>query len=487
MTQGRLIFRPQFLLVPIILLIAFRPGDASWVNDEPIMMEMAIRYNHTPSHIYGIPLTFTPSPFGLLGTRGERYGPLPVWIDQIFLVFTHNLVYMVAARAVLFASITAAGLAWLAKTLRLSPWFAVITMLSPWVWLYGRSLWDSTWCIPISALLVAAYAAFLGERKTFQLIIAAVCGFLLPLIHLMGLAMVAPVLFHFLVFHRDKIRAWGWQIALALGLCCYFFWPYFYYVCITHFQPSTLSSGSPLLGWIFPLFGGHFLTLGVAGRAPATGWEDFISPSLRLTFEIAQWVSRCAVVMVWIGMVLGAARTISLVRRPGSAGIIDHLCFIAVGVWICQTVLDGIERVYDSPHYYSGTWIAYVFLAWLAVDWLRGRIGKNVLICLAAVYAAALALGIGIIATIIACNAGTRNFDYGTALSSQIAAARTLGHYSDDSVLQMQYPQWKKYPIALHVLLELNPPAPGPRLDRRLLIKYRDATSGDAGIDVIAQ
>ena len=198
---------------------------------------------------------------------GARYGPLPVWIDQIFLVFTQNLVFMLAARALLFASLTAAALDWLAKTLRLSPWFAVVTMLSPWIWLFARSLWDSTWCIPISALLLAAYARFLADSKPAALIAVVICCVTLPLVHLMGVAMVLPVFLHALLFRRAQFWAWRWRIGVALTLCLYLFWPYLFYS-FTHIQPLVPPNGSALLGWLFPFLGGHFLTLGVAGTMP---------------------------------------------------------------------------------------------------------------------------------------------------------------------------------------------------------------------------
>ncbi len=116
-------FPPGVFLLLIVALTAIRPGDSSWVNDEPIMMEMAIRYNRTASDLYGFYLPFTPCPYGLEGTHGARYGPLPVWIDQIFLATTHNVVAMLACRAILFTSITAVALYWLSRTLGFSSWF----------------------------------------------------------------------------------------------------------------------------------------------------------------------------------------------------------------------------------------------------------------------------------------------------------------------------------------------------------------------------
>jgi hypothetical protein len=474
---------PRILLILIPILTAFRPGDASWVNDEPILMEMAIRYNHTASHLYGIELPFTPCPYGLQGTRGARYGPLPVWIDQVFLAFTHNLILILAIRAFLFTSFTAVTLNWLAKTLRLSPWFAVIALLSPWIWLFARSLWDNTWCIPISALLLAAYASFVADPKPAALITVAICCFILPLIHLTGVAMALPVLLSLVLFHRDKIWRWRWRIILVLSLCLYLFWPYFFYS-FTHIRPGIPLNRSPLLGWFFPLLGGHFLTLGVAGTMPGDGWQYFAPQSLKLIVELAQWISRGALVLVWMGMALAIPRAWVLIRHSKSANVTDQLCFIALCVWICQTLLDGIERLYFAPYYYSGTWIAYLFFAWIAADWLLSRIGKSIFISLTAIYALSLLVGSGIIAVTLARNGGTRNVYYGTSLGNQIAAIQKLRNYSDDSPVDIQLPQWQSYPWAWKVLMELNPPTSDPRPRRNLVVKYRDAYVGDAHIEV---
>ena len=92
-------------------------------------------------------------------------------------------------------------------------------------------------------------------------------------------------------------------------------------------------------------------------------------------------------------------------------------------------------------------------------------------------------LSIGVIATTIA-HGGTRNIYYGTSLGNQIAAVQKLRDYSDTSPVEIQFPQWKSYPMALRVLVELNPPASGPRPRRPLVVKYRDAYPGDARIEV---
>src|SRR5580698_10559102 len=74
------------ILVVIVLLMALiRPGDVPFGNDEPKLLQGAQRLNMNPSVVLGIHLPFSVGTFGLSGTRGWRYGPLPVWIYQIFL------------------------------------------------------------------------------------------------------------------------------------------------------------------------------------------------------------------------------------------------------------------------------------------------------------------------------------------------------------------------------------------------------------------
>jgi len=481
MAQSRLTLRPRIFLVLIVLLTALRPGDASWVNDEPLMMEMAIRYNHTVSGVYGINLPFTPCPFGLQGTHGARYGPLPVWLDQIFLAFTSNLVLMVALRAILFSSLTVIVLDRLVKAVQLSGWFAVITMLSPSVWLYSRSLWDSTWCIPFSALLLAAYAQFLANPKPAALTKVIIFCVLLSLIHLMGAALVLPILLHLLIFHRERIWAARWRLGVAILVCIYVFWPYLFYF-FGHLRPSVYGNQSGLLGWFFPLFGGDFQTLNIASTLP--DWKVQAPAILQYLVEIAQWISRGAYTLVWLGMGLAVSGAVSAIRGPRSASVTDHLCLVALSVWICQTILDGFGRVYGTMHYQSGTWCVYALFGWIAANWLWLRIPKGIFTSLIAIYAASVLFGIGFITTTIARNAGARYVNAGTTLGNQIATVEDLRRYSDNSSVDIEVPQWKLYPMAWKVLMELTPPSPGPRPRRHLLVKYRDAYPGDAHIEV---
>ncbi len=475
---------PRGLMVVIVLVTAFRPGDISWINDEPLAMEMALRYNHTASHLYGFDLPFTPSPFGLVGTHGARYGPPPVWLDQIFLSFTHNVVLMAALRSLLFSTLTAIALCWLAAVLQVSPWFATVTMLSPWLWFFSRSLWDCTWCIPVTALALAGYAEFLTRHNARGLFVALAGCLLTTLVNFMALAFSIPLLLH-LVLLQGRFLWDRKEIALlVLGACGYLFWPFIYYS-VQHLSPSVPATNAALPGWLFPLLGAHYFTLGVAGTMPGDGWQDFAAPVLRQIAATCQWISRGALLVSWLGLILAFARGAKALRRPAAAGMVDHLCLLSVAVFLAQTLLDGVARVYFGPHYYAGTWIVYVFMTWLGMYWVFTRIRKIITIWVVAIYAASVVTGIAIIAWTIDVNRGTRNEYFGTSLAQQVAAAAEIARYPGSAIDMRGFPQWRKYPQALKVLLELNGSATtAGAVPQVLAVKYRDDHPGDAAIEV---
>jgi hypothetical protein len=484
MSQTRRIFLPGIVLAALIGLTLILPGISSWVNDEPILMEMALRYNRTASDIYGIYLPFTPSPFGLLGTRGARYGPVPAWVDQILLAISHNLLVMASIRAVLFSGLTALALYRLAKTLDLSPWFAAVTMISPWLWLYSRLLWDCTCCVPIAAWLFAAYAAFLRRRGGHWLEVTVACLLLLPTVHLVGIALALPVAAHLLAFHWRAVWSRKWSVGGIAAAFIFLFRPYLVFI-FSQTHPSLPPAHSPVLGWFFPLFGGHYLTLGVNGTIPGDGWQEYAPRSLRAIVSIARCITWLALPAVWLGMVLAAGRVVRSFRDRA----IDaqaHLCMIAVGVWLAQTILDGFEELYFSPHYHVGTWIVYVFFAWLGVDWLS-RMPSLVRAALRAGlvgYIGSILIAMPIIFGTLARHGGGSAETYGTCVGDQIDAVARIQRFSDQSTLDVQFSNWRRYPLEMKVLMELNSPPPGDRPTAHLTVKYRDEFPGDVHLSV---
>src|SRR4029077_3000920 len=94
------------------------------------------------------------------------YGPLPTWLYQALLLVTHDLVTMVVLHVLLLLLTTGLALRWLARSLSLWPWFAVIPLLSPYTWFYSRVLWDNTLLLPLTTLALAGYAAYLSSGSS---------------------------------------------------------------------------------------------------------------------------------------------------------------------------------------------------------------------------------------------------------------------------------------------------------------------------------
>lgn len=73
------------------------PEDAPWINDEPRLIEMAMRHKETG----------TPAAHGLPGSRGLVYGPVPVWIYTALLHISGDLADLVRWRAFWMTAVTA--------------------------------------------------------------------------------------------------------------------------------------------------------------------------------------------------------------------------------------------------------------------------------------------------------------------------------------------------------------------------------------------
>ena len=168
------------------------PGDVSWMNDEPNLIAHAFHANER--HVL--------ADEGLLGSFGIKYGPLPTQVYQAMLLLTHDPVKLVAIHALLCSAVTALALLWLARTLRLTPWFAAAVLLAPYLWLYQRTLWDATFTIPLGRSRWRRTPSFLRTGSGRSLVLAVGCAVAMPFIHPQGLPLFAAILGHLVWWRR---------------------------------------------------------------------------------------------------------------------------------------------------------------------------------------------------------------------------------------------------------------------------------------------
>jgi hypothetical protein len=451
-----------------------RPGDAPWIYDEPLLMEMALQQNATPSHFLTTTLPFTPANYGLKGTRGARYGPAAVWLDQLFLAFTHNPIRMVTIRAGLVTAINAISIFWLCRTLRVSPWLAAAAMLSPWLYFYARQIWDNSLCIPISALMLAAYADFLSTRRAWPLHLAVFCAPVLMLIHFMAIPLVAAIGVHLALVEFRSLRRFKWTIATILVAMLGISWPYWNYL-IHNYHHNIPGGTSRWLGYFYPLLGAHHLS--AIGLNNLLG-ESWLHPAPR-TLRIAQYITGLAYLTAWIGMLLAIPAVWRVVRRSARTSATDQIYSVAWAAVIFQCALYGPLHVHEGPHYFNASWICFAAFAFLAAKFAPPFCEP-----LLGLYAIVQLFILTTMALMIHRNGGMHSDNYGTTLSNQIATIRQIERYTDDSPRRIEVPEWTEHPRTPAVLELLFPPPPGPRLRGNLVVRSRDEFPDDARIVV---
>jgi hypothetical protein len=465
--------------------MGIRPGDSAWFFDMSRDFDIALQFNATPSHVLGISLPFTPAPYALKGTHGIRYGPLPVWIDQVFLAFTSDLVVMSAIRAVVVAGITAFCLLWLTQLLRVSPWLAVVTMCSPWMWYYSRQLWDNSISVPLCALQLAAYGQFIQSKRGWALCLSIVCAALSCMVHLIVLPFLLVLALHALIYETRSVLKFKWPAIVTVVVMLIVCEPYMRYA-VTFHGSKVPDYFAWWKGWIFPLFGAQHITAKNIGYVLEESWGNIQPAAIRYAFALARAITFIGLFACWVGMLMGIPMAWRALGKSREATTADHLCLIGLATLAVQTLFDGLEHVTYYPHYYNTTWTIYVVFAFIALAALPRWFGEKSLVARTTlpVYAISLAFVEIIIAWQIARNSGSRGDHYNAVLSNQIEVVKKIGEFSDASPIDVQVDYWQARPETLRVLRQLISPPKAEGPVRKIVVRYRAAFPGDALIVV---
>ncbi|MGD8370855.1 MAG: hypothetical protein PVG64_00225 [Syntrophobacterales bacterium] len=478
--QTQIKIQSSALVGLIILLIAFGslrllwPGDVPFIDDEPRLLEMALQANETGESL----------PYGLKGTRNIRYGPFPVWIYRIMLMLTHDLVIIVILRVLLVTAITSISIVWLSMTCRyLWPLAGAAALLSPYLWFYSRSLWDNSFCIPLTALAFAAYLAFCRRKQWWTLAITFLCLTLLFLTHLMTLAVVVPILFHFLFFHRSWWKARWWIVLLFAGGGILLAWPYLVY--LSNASPSGSPPGLGIKSWSFSLLGGRLFSMYGLDYFLGTSWAN--SPQMpafvNVMVQILGRFTGIAIIFTWLGVLGSAVVVVTSLKNKDKRDIRFHACLISLAAICCQAILNVLSATQGQPHYYNGTWIHLFFFFWFAVSFAASRTWVKTLF---GVYAVAMAAILIFLPIKLHLSAGNRIIRYGPTLANQIKVAKKLNQYHPKSVVETEVENVEKAPHAINFLQELYAnasPSSGPQL--RLLIRYARPERNNGMIELV--
>jgi hypothetical protein len=400
-------------LVPALLW----PGDAPWVYDEPAEVRLALQANQQHQ------LAF----HALSGNFGVWYGPLPIQIMQAWLLVTHDPRGLVLLRATLCAMTTGAALLWLGWTLRLNLWFVPAVMLAPHLWLWNRQLWAAYLAVPMSALAVAAYAAFLRSRRGATLTTAIASAIALPLIHPQGLPLTLVILGHALWRHWPALRRHWPLLTCAIVVLVILHARYLAYAGSAVYRqlgnslqtghPSHISRGAAMMG---SLLGGRLISTSEFNESP-------LSINQTTSTHIFAVLGCAGIVLVWIGIGTAIHQTLVRRERQGGDDVLRTMLRLVLAGVVVQGFYFALLRVPPRPYYLFGMFGLNALAAWVGTETLaRLRLRTATLI----VYALALAsFSLGTLWLVH--RDGWPANQISPTLNEQIDLAKSLNRYSD--------------------------------------------------------
>ena len=430
----------DWLLLPALaatVLAFIHPGDTVWLGDEGALMALAINANDA-----GVP-----APHGLIGSVGVAYGALAVWLNQILLLFTADVIAIVAIRAAVCV-LAAWGALWRLSRILHVPLGAGASLFfcSPFVWFYLRMPWDNVLLLPLSLWYAVFLAEYLREGKfrvgAGALIFLAVMFYLHPLSGVISLGFAAGVL----CFRRAELRRDWKKFALVAACILLGLSPWL----ATFFRDCNPDLYSRPRGMIQPLLS----TLTSFQNLTGWGFADHFAPEAGLTVPGTLLLLSVPVILffVLLGGVVVARRF-----RNREANTFDRLACCAAATVCFYIMLFPLLRLNPRPHYNSIVLFAWLLLAWRGFTVLRGdyRTLATALLGLAClvevVFLADFSAGVHRFS-------GTSSPYFGTTLAGQWAVARNLvaaKRMNPDFSVQVEVDYLKRQPLPFRVLTAL--------------------------------
>src|SRR5947207_1458261 len=190
------------------------------------------------------------------------------------------------------------------------------------------------------------------------------CMILMPLVHLMTLALVLPLAGHMLLFRgRDVLRHRSLLVILAIGGTL----AWLPYVNALLVERGEITPASGFNGWWFPLLGARMISGANLSYHFNADWFTAAPQFLQLVLYPLWAISLLSYPLMWLGLAMSAWAALHLITRRTEATPLDHIAAILLAVVLTQTILDGVGHVYAHPHYYNGTWITFPLLAWIGL------------------------------------------------------------------------------------------------------------------------
>ena len=456
------------VFVLALALHAFMARDIAFISDEPVFLMLAAAANQSGRL----------SMQGLVGSFGVVYSPACVWFYQLLLAVTPD----VAALATLKIAISAGALAfamWHLRALtRLTPWPLLLIPFSPFVAYYQRMLWDNVLLIPVSALMVAATAAFLSAPATWRLwVVVALCAIGFH-VHILAVAPIAACVATIVVFRAAWIRAHAAAFGLAALAAFAAAAPYLYAIAVQQEAAarSRASAARALAGvWHGILYWSH------------QGFEPFMqsfyrdSAVLRGLQLATGWMAVLAVGAALAGFAVWAVRNRALL----AAWPLDRqLALLATFVVLGQAALFVGLGLEPHWHYSNSGWFGSFYLIWWGFDRVKGRLWARTLL---AAQTAAVGAMTAMLAVHIHNHHGDRSLLYGATLGNQMDVARQIVDRRISGV-SIAVANYAAFPQGLQFLVFTRARKMGVDMSAgtgRAVVRYATPSGDDGRIEVV--
>jgi len=392
------------------------PGDIPWNTDEAHLISNALLANQNR----------TLAAHGILGSFGVTYGPIPTWIYQFFLLWTHNLVAVSLFKNFLSLLILSVSLYLISSRLNLDKYPILLVFLSPYLYMYNRLLWDNCFLIPTSVLLFLFYTLFSLHRSRLYFLIIMLLSVVLIHIHLMSGFLLAPLFAVILLFEGRWLKAnWVWA---TIGLLLFFAisLPYLLNVA-TQLQPHILPRASFVSSLTNAVAGANFFTfIGFGERfLPEIYSNAFILPFPIIIGLVT--VSACGILFFLAGLILSVRKIIKLNINLADYSTVDKLALLCLLSIAANMLFVVVTRAGPHPHYFNATWFSYYFFLWqggaMALARKKTAAGYGV-------YFASMAVLLACTVSFIHTNGGNRHIYYGATLHNQIDVAQRILEFS---------------------------------------------------------
>lgn len=466
-------FRDGALWLGVLALTALLllwPGDIPWVNDEPALIDRALDANQAGRLCL----------LGLPGSVGLRYGPVPSWIYQALLLLTHDLVLLAFLKALASVAVLVCTLWRLSRLLALPRVLILFALASPFVNHLVRMLWDNSFTVVLSPLLLLAALLAIERRSLAWLAGFTLLASALVHTHLQTVFVIGPLYVVLLWSRRQDWLRRRWAVAVILALGAASLAPYARYAwgAVTFGDTATAGAAEVLTSW----------ALGARYFSGLQYVTHYLPEMLQADAGLLAPNLTRALIAVGVLAVVGCAHGLLLAllelratwreRRPFAARqYLSAMCLLAL---LCAGAYHVVSGQAVLHHYLVGTWMCYGYFLWRSFGWLcerRPALGGLIIgLQLAALVALLVAIRV-----FVHVNGGNRSPLYGATLGNQIAVMRDLLQYrpAPGTSLGLRVQNYQDYSAALIPLQKLetlNQPIPDPdtRPQRLLRIVYAD-------------